>query len=197
MNDITNNEIQILLKIVKSPEIDYNANSIAKEIKITSMGALKILKRLEKENILKSKKIGKAFIYKINIENQYAKKYITLLLLRESLQSNTRVKRWTNEIKKIKNADMIILYGSVLEKQNPNDIDVLLTTDKKRFNNLEKEIADLNQINIKKIHALYQTFDDLVNNIKKRDKIALSAIKGIPVKGEEKFIEIYNESRKE
>ena len=61
MNDITNNEIQILLKIVKSPEIDYNANSIAKEIKITSMGALKILKRLEKENILKSKKIGKAF----------------------------------------------------------------------------------------------------------------------------------------
>jgi len=197
MNDITNNEIQILLKIVKSPEIDYNANSIAKEIKITSMGALKILKRLEKENILKSKKIGKAFIYKINIENQYAKKYITLLLSRESLQSNTRVKRWTNEIKKIKNADMIILYGSVLEKQNPNDIDVLLTTDKKRFNNLEKEIADLNQINIKKIHALYQTFDDLVNNIKKRDKIALSAIKGIPVKGEEKFIEIYNESRKE
>jgi len=52
------------------------------------MGALKILKRLENESILKSKKIGKAVIYRINIGNSYAKRYIELILSRESLHAN-------------------------------------------------------------------------------------------------------------
>jgi len=57
-------------------------------IGITAMGALKILKRLENESILKSKKIGKAVIYRINIGNSYAKRYIELILSRESLHAN-------------------------------------------------------------------------------------------------------------
>ena len=197
MKEITQAEMKIALKIVKSPELDYNANNISKVAGITSMGALKVLKRLENESILKSKKVGKAVIYKINTDSSYACQYIRLILSRESLHANSLVKRWIEELKKIKSADLIVLFGSVLDKLNPNDIDVLLITDQKRFSKLQKEIKELNEINVKKIHPMYQTYSDIVNNIKKRDKPILNAIKGIVLRGEEKFLDIYNESRKE
>ena len=197
MREITQAEMNIVLQLVKSPEVDYNANNLAKVIGITAMGALKILKRLENESILKSKKIGKAVIYRINIGNSYAKRYIELILSRESLHANPQIKRWVEELRKIKNADVIVLFGSVLEKPNPNDIDVLLITDQKRFPKLQQEIKELNEINIKKIHPMYQTYNDIIKNIKKRDKPLLNAIKGMVIMGEEKFLEIYNESRKE
>ncbi len=196
MEDITKKEMEILRVIVKSPEADYNANSLSKEIKITSMGALKILKKLEKENILKSRKIGKATIYKIDT-NDYARHYIELILSREGLYVNPKVKRWIQELKKIKNADIIILYGSLLKNIEPNDIDVLFVTNKNKFQKLQREIEEINKINIKKIHPLYQTFEDITDNIKKRHKPLLDAIKGIVIHGQEKFIEVYNESRKE
>ena len=197
MNDITTAEMNAVLTIVKGPEQNYNANNLAKAIGVTPMGALKILKRLKKESILKSKTIGKAVIYSINTRDGYAIRYVSLILLRESLYANKQIKRWVEEFKKIKNADLIILFGSILNKLNPNDIDVLLVTDKKRFSKLQQEIKEINELSIKKIHPLYQTFEDLINNIKKRDKPLLSAIKGILVLGEEKFIEAYNESYKE
>ena len=191
MKEITKAEMDIVLKLVKSPEVDYNANNLAKVVGITAMGALKILKRL------KSKKIGKAVIYRINTENHYARRHVELILSRESLHAAPQVKRWIEELKNIKNADSIVLFGSVLEKSNPNDIDVLLITDQKRFPKLQQEIKDLNEINIKPIHPMYQTYHDIIKKIKKRDKPHLNAIKGIVVMGEEKFLEIYNESRKE
>ena len=71
MREITNNEMIFVLSIFKSPEVEYNANSIAKKMGISSMGALKIAKRLEKENIIKSKHLGKAKFYNLNLNNDY------------------------------------------------------------------------------------------------------------------------------
>lgn len=197
MKDITKLEMEILLTIVKSPEIEYNANNISKSIEITPMGALKILKRLENENVIKSKKVGKAVIYRINTQNNYAISYISLVLSRETIYTSPKVRRWIQELKKIKNADIMILYGSLLKNIEPNDIDVLFVTNKDKFKKLQREIEEINRINIKKIHPLYQTFEDITDNIKKRHKPLLDAIKGIIVYGQEKFIGVYNESRKE
>ncbi|MBI3190823.1 hypothetical protein HYZ41_03905 [archaeon] len=55
MRDMTNNEMLIVLKMFKTPEREFNANSISRESGLTSMGALKILKRLEKDGILSPK----------------------------------------------------------------------------------------------------------------------------------------------
>ncbi len=197
MKEITTAEMNVALTLVKSPEVLYNANSLSKVVGLTSMGTLKILKKLESENIIKSKKIGKATTYIVNIENDYARKYLSLILVREAQYANPLVKRWINEIKKIKNAEVIVLFGSILEKHNPHDIDVLLITNQKQFPKLQQEIKELNEINIKKIHPLYQTYNDIIKNIKKRDQPILNAIKGMVLLGEEKFFEIYNESRKE
>jgi len=187
--DITENEINFILTLFKSPEKDYNANNIAKELGISSMGALKIAKRLEEQNIIKSKQIGKAKIYKINL-NDYSKDYLNFLLKREVEQSPAKVKVWIKELKKIKNADIAILFGSILRKKEVNDIDVLFVTDQKKFEKLKKEIDNINNINIKKLHPMYQSNKDIRKNIEKQDKALLSAIKGIVAFGENKLINL-------
>lgn len=191
MEKITNNEMLFVLSIFKSPEIEYNANSIAKHIGISSMGALKIAKRLEKENILISRELGKARFYKLNFNSDYVKQYIKFLLKRESEQAPVYIKRWITELRKIKGADSAILFGSVLKKhEEAKDIDVLLITDKKTFPKLKKEVNEINLISIKKLHPIYQTGEDLKENIKKHDKPILDAIKGIVVFGEDKIISL-------
>lgn len=192
MKDITKNEMLFVLSIFKSPEIEYNANSIAKHIKISSMGALKIAKRLEKEGILTSKRLGKAVFYKLNFNNDYVKQYTDFLLKRESEQADPYLKRWINEIKKIKNADASILFGSIIKKKKEaKDIDVLLIINRKKFFKLKEEIEEINLINVKKIHPIYQTEKDLKENIKKQDKPILNAIKGIVIFGEDKLINLF------
>ena len=47
MKEITKTEMEVLLTLVKSPEVDYNANNLSKIVHLTSMGALKIVKRLD------------------------------------------------------------------------------------------------------------------------------------------------------
>ena len=191
MRNITNNEMLFVLSILKSPEIEYNANSIAKQMGISSMGALKIAKKLEKETILISRELGKARFYKLNLQNGYVRQYAIFLLKREAEQVPSYIKMWINEAKKIKNADSAILFGSVLKKQKEaKDIDLLLITDKKRFSKLKKEIENINIINIKKLHPVYQSKQDLKKNIKKGDKVILNAIKGIVIFGENKIISL-------
>jgi predicted nucleotidyltransferase len=159
------------------------------------MGALKILKRLEKEGVLISNKVMQARIYGIS-KSEYAKQYVSFLLSRERKVSQSSIKVWVNELSKIKNADLAILFGSALRNKNPNDIDVLLVSDEKKFKALEKEIADLNKVGVKKIHPLFQSFEDVIDNIKKGDKPLLNAIKGVVVFGENVLMEVYYESCK-
>ncbi len=191
MKEATANEMAAILKVFKTPEREFNANSISKEIGLTPMGALKILKRLEKEGVLASKTAGKATFYSINFTNGYARDYLEFALKREAEQSSPYVKRWVSEVRKLKNADISIIFGSVLKKgSEANDIDALLVTTQKKFEKLKEEISDLNKINEKGIHAVYQTTADLRSNIAKGDKAVLNALKGIIAFGEEKLIEL-------
>ena len=190
MRSITDNEMRFLLTLLKSPEMEYHARGISSLVNITPMGALKIAKKLEKERLITSKQIGRAKIYKINFDNDYAQQYLQFLLQREAEQSNPIVKMWVNELRKIKHARLIILFGSVLRDKDANDIDVLLITEQKNFAVLKNEVEKINELNIKKLHPLYQSRDDFMSNIKKGDKVVLNAIKGSVVFGEEELIRL-------
>ena len=191
MRGITNNEMLFVLSIFKSPELEYNANSIAKLMGISSMGALKIAKRLEKENIIVSRELGKAKFYKLNLGNDYVREYVKFLLKREVEQAHPYVKMWIDEVKKLKSADAAILFGSVLRKYNEaGDVDAVLVTDEKRFSELKGEVEEINAVNVKRLHPVYQSKADFVKNISKGDKVLLSAIKGIVVFGEDMVIKV-------
>ena len=105
---------------------------------------------------------------------------------------NVDSKVWIYDIRsKIKNADLAVLFGSVLKKgKEANDVDILFVTDQERLNNLKKEIEDLQLISKKKMHPMFQNEQDIKDNIKRLDRPLLSAIKGIVVLGEEKIIEV-------
>ncbi len=189
--DITEKEMQLILLLYKNPNKDYNARIIAKELNMSAMGALKIARKLEKENILSSKHLGKAIFYKLTLSNEYTQKYLCFLLKREAETASPYIKRWITEIKKIKNADFTLLFGSILSKQkNAKDIDVLFVTDQKRFEALKKEVVIINAMNPKKIHPVYQTRKDFLENIIKEDKIVFDALKGIIGYGEEILIKV-------
>lgn len=185
------NEMRFVLSILKSPEIEYNSNNLAKHLKISSMGALKIARKLEKERVLVSRLVGRAKIYKINFKSEYAIKYIEFLLKKEIEQTSSFVKVWIRDLRKIKSADIAILFGSILRKgKRAEDVDIFLVTDKKKFSKLKKEIKEINLVNLKKIHPIYQAKEDLEKNIKKGDKPVLNAIKGLVVFGEDVFINL-------
>ena len=191
MKEITNNEMVFVLSLFKSPEIEYNANSMAKLIGISRMGSLKIAKRLEKENIIKSKELGKAKFYSLNFNNDYVRQYVKFLLKREAEQAHPYIKAWIEDIKRVKSADAAVLFGSVLRKhKEANDIDVLVIIDKKNYPKVKNEIGEINLISTKRTHPMYQTKEDLKKNIKKGDKPLLNAVKGIVVFGEDKIINL-------
>ncbi len=190
MKDITANEMAFVLKILKSPETEYNATSIAKVLNMSAMGALKIAKRLEKEGIIKGIKKGKATFYSLNLKEEYARQYLKFLLQREAAQAKVYLRVWVRELRKIEHAYAIILFGSVLHKEKEaRDIDAVIVVDQDNFGTIKKEIKDVNIVNIKKVHPIFQTRDDLKNNIKKPDRVILNALKGIVVKGEDVILE--------
>lgn len=191
MKNPQDNEMRFVLSILKNPEKEYNANNIAKYMGISAMGALKIARKLEKENVLSSKKIGRANIYKINFDNDYAKQYVKFMLRREVEHVKPYIKRWIRELEKIKSAIAIILFGSILRKEKEaKDIDALIVVDKRGFEKVKKEVDDINILNEKKIHPVYQTKEDLQKHIKKENKVVLNAIKGIIVAGEDTIIKV-------
>lgn len=191
MESISITEMQFVLAVLKSPEHEFNANSISKELNISPMGALKIARKLEKEGIIRLKEMGRARFYSICFESPYAMHYFKFLLMREAEQALPYVKMWIREIRKIKNADIAIIFGSVLVKQDKaNDVDVLFVTEQKKFAGLKKEVESINKINVKKMHGIYTTLDILGISFKNREKAVFDAAKGIVAIGEDKFLEL-------
>ena len=182
------NEMLFALSILKNPEVEYNSNSLAKQLHLSPMGSLKVANRLQKDGILIYRKVGKAKIYKIS-NSEYALQYIKLMLKKEAEISHHYIKRWIEEIKKANSAKAAILFGSALKKhEGSKDIDVLFIVDNKNFAKLKKEIEEINLLNTKKIHPIFQNEEDLEKNIGKKDPVILNAIKGVVVFGEDALL---------
>ena len=168
MTALTNKESEIIRHIFKNFSKEYNANSLSKEIKITSRGALKILKKLEGNGILIGKKMGKATFYKLNLEENDSAKLIETLLISEA---RDKALRWLYEFKDIyKSTEIVIIFGSAVRNyKEANDIDVLFVLDKKNYRKINSFIEQKNKILLKPIHAIMQTINDLQTNLKKRN----------------------------
>ncbi|MDD5086948.1 MAG: hypothetical protein PHV16_04310, partial [Candidatus Nanoarchaeia archaeon] len=119
--------MEALMLLLKDFNSDYNANNLSKEIGITSMGALKIVKKMEKQKLLKAKQMGKAVFYKPDLGNKYTEGFLKFLLQKKAEEANPRVKRWITELRRLQgDAEMGILFGSVLHKEKYNDVDFLI-----------------------------------------------------------------------
>ena len=186
----TAKEERVILALFKNPEKDLNASSLARVAALSRMHALRIAKKLEQEQVVSSRRIGRSRIFTLDLSEEYTRNLVKHLLNREAKQASPYVRRWISELRRLKNAKAALLFGSVLRKEKEaNDIDVLFITDQKRIEPLEREIDALNRINPKPIHPIYQSSSDFRRNIRKKDPVVLNALKGIVAFGEEELYE--------
>jgi len=182
-------EKEVVLDLFKNPKTDFNASSIAKELNRTRVGTFKALKELEKDGIVKGKRMGKAIFYKINLKDDYAKKNVETLLMEEARKKQ----RWLDEFKELfEFAEIVIMFGSITKnEEKAGDIDLLIVLKEENNKKIDQVIKSKNELLLKKIHPVKQTKKDLIENIKKKDKVILNALKGgIVLHGFEKLIRV-------
>ena len=190
MVSLTENEARTIEFLIRNFSKDYNLNQLARELHLSPGGIFKILKKLEKQNFLLDRRLGNNIFYKINYDSQDALDVCKFALTERKITPYIKV--LIRDLDRLrKKTKMAILFGSVLNKEKEaKDIDILLVFNKKNLKEVENLINELDKISTKKIHAIYQTEDDLIENIKKQDNAILDEIKtGVILWGRETLVE--------
>jgi len=189
MISLTPLERKAILILFKDVHSYYNANNISKILKISHVGAQKLLKRLLKDGIVLDKKIGKSIIYRLDLNDEYVKKLLSFLLIDESKRFN----RWREEFKGLSRKDQVVLlYGStIIDYEKARDIDIMIILDKKNAKEVNDALKLRQDFLPKKIHSINITKEDLIENIKNKNKVTIEIIKNaIVLYGQDKYIDI-------
>ncbi len=182
-------EQEIIKLLFKDQLTFYNSRSISKIIGISHAGAFKILKKLEKRQIVKPLRIGKAVIYSLNKENPVTSREIEMVLTLEA--QNHR--RWIEEFKYIQDkAKFAVLFGSIIENESSaKDIDLLVVADKNKFNDIRRLIKERGKFLNKRVHLLLQKPEEFKSDLNNKNKVLIGLIKkGIVLFGQEEVRKI-------
>ena len=196
--ETTNLNRKIRLILLKDFTPNHTITSLAKELKITRTGMWKILKKLEKQQYIKLKKIGtgktSTYIIKLNW-NILTEKALALYLTEESLKQS----RWVNNFEELKDkVDFLIIYGSILHNQEQaNDIDIMGIAKKENLTKIEETIQKIQKIQHKKIHSINFTQKEFQQELENKNKAFIEAIKkGAILFGQEEFIQFMKDAQK-
>jgi predicted nucleotidyltransferase len=185
---IPKNTKKIMLYLLRNLEL-VNINQISKKLSISVGSAFKILRDLENNNLVISSNLGNAKFYQINLSNEETMKWCEILLSEERKNLKGYSKIYAEDIQKFEHSELIILFGSILNNKDFNDIDVLFITDKS--NEVTKFCLDLSKIRTKPIVPLILKKDDLIKEINGKKEVILNILKiGIILKGESIFLEV-------
>lgn len=193
MIDLSDNGKKALKLIFTDFLTNYNSNNIRAKLGISNAGSLKLLRSMEKKNILRGERMGKAIFYKPNLNNEYVLKLLELILLDHSNLSNF-VKGWISDLHKFSiQTKAVLLFGSILKKEKEaGDVDVcFILKDHQDYSKIQAQINELNKKNRLKIHPLYLTEMDFEKNLIEKDDPLIDMVKNcIVVHGQELFVEV-------
>jgi len=190
MVSLTENEARTIEFLIRNFFRDCNINQLAKELNVSPGGMFKILRKLGKQGFLTEKRMGNNVFYNINYQSQDALDACKFALTEK--KTTPYIRAWIKDLESLKpETELAILFGSILKKdKGARDTDVLLVFEKKSLRDVEKRISEINRVKSKKIHAVYQTKNDLTRNIKKRDRAILEEIRtGIVLWGRDFLVE--------
>lgn len=186
MVNLTLNEKKALLIIFKEFDNYYNANSLSKKIGLSRVGMTKILRKLEKASVLKSKQVGKSVIYKINFSNDYVVDLMTFLLSDEA----SDYQRWKDEFRDLfEYGKFLLIYGSAtINYSKASDIDLMIIDGK---NSMSKIIREKQKVLSKKIHLIELSEKDFLSNLEKKQKSFIEIVKSaVVLSGQNKYVEL-------
>ena len=188
---LTLNEKKVLRLLMAAFGKEYSINNIAKECCLAPNGAYKILKKFEREGILKLKAIANIKSYRINFNNEKTHPILELALLSEI---EGRVRHRFEDLQNLKKiTKTCIIFGSYAKpsKKFPKDMDIFFILDKNRFKDYKKHLTSIKGIVPVKIHDVLQTEEDVKNNILTRDPVLLEILrKGVLLWGQRTLVGI-------
>ena len=185
---IPKNTKKIILYLVRNLDL-VNINQISKKLNISVGSAFKILKDLEKNNIVISSNLGNAKFYQINLDNEETMRWCEILISEERRNLKGYSKIYADEIQKFEKAELVILFGSVLNNRDFNDVDDLFITNKPK--EVTKFCLNISKVRTKPVVPLILRKEDFLREIKNKKDVILTILKtGIILKGESIFLEV-------
>ena len=189
---------EILKVLLKDIANKHTVTTISNERKISRVRSWKLLKELEKEDLIKLSSIGnvKTGVKEItlNWNNPLLDKILALLLTEDALKQ----KKWRNNFKNLEHQiDFLILFGSILHSPNEaNDVDILnFVSNEEDFLKINKTITNIQMSLNKKIHAINITEKEFMHELNEKNRAYMEALKkGIVLFGQENFIKFIKET---
>src|SRR3989344_3052208 len=183
---------KILCTLVKDFSSMHTASSLAPKLQMSRWGIWKVIKRLEKEELISLQDTGKGKTstktIHLNWKNNITEKTITLALAQEAEIQ----KRWKFVFADLEpEADFVILFGSILPSpKTAADIDIITVAKQTNLLKVNKVIENIQKTQEKKIHAHNCTAIELRQELQKGNKIFIDATyRGVVLFGQEKFIQ--------
>ncbi len=185
---IPKNSKKIIMHLLRRLE-PRNINQISRELNISVGSVFKVLNELETNALVLAGRIGNAKYFRLNFESIETIRLCELLLLEEKRSLKGYAKIYASEIEGFKDADLIILFGSILKNNDFNDVDVLFVTD--NVKKVTKFCLDISKIRSKPVSPLILKKEGLISEIKRKKDSILNIIKtGVVLKGESLFLEV-------
>ena len=181
--------------LLKDFSIGHTITSLSKEIGNTRMGIWKTLKKLQSDKLILLIPAGNGrtstYLVRLNWDNRLVDKTLIMLLTEEAL----RYPRWLANFSELEDkTDFLILYGSILHSpKEAGDIDILgIVLDKGKFMEINKIIEKIQITQIKKIHLINLTEEELMKElIFQKNPAFIGALKkGSILFGQEKFVKL-------
>ncbi len=176
------NNIKVLRHLIKHKDWQFNITELSRDININKGILSRLIKALEKENVIKTNSKGKIKLFSINKENLFIRKIIIPLFEKENGFYYAELTRFANAVKK--EVISVIAYGSVVSGtiKLTSDIDILVVTNKKT-ENLEKQIDKLRKefldddllltidlMDFEELRKLYNEKEPFINSLIKNNK---------------------------
>lgn len=186
------NDINILIFLLETKETKYTINQIAKKIKINYRIAHEQIKKLEKEEIIRTEKVGQALL--CSLTNKFNEKIFTAeYKRREKLLQNTNFRTIHKRFSEAKQNYILILFGSYAKgtQTKQSDIDLLAITEK------PKEIQEIAELIPKNIHLTTTTYKTFMEMQKEENNVGIEATKNnIILIGIENYYRLINAKNK-
>lgn len=174
---LTIKEKRVLRLLAASLREEYSINDVSRKCHITPNGAYKILVKLEKEGIVKTKPIANIKAYRLDFSSEKTTCVLELAFIPDVLPG--RVKIRGGDLQPMKPVTQAcILFGSyITPKKEPEDLDVLFVVQRGNFEAYKRALTRVQDITPVKIQDIVQTTEDLNENIKKSDPIIAEALR--------------------
>lgn len=172
---ITNYEFSILTLYRSNYNSSFHARAMAKLLKTSHVTLLPHLRKLEKNKILISRKVGKNKEYLLNPDNIITKEYLTIAEKFETtryLQKNFLLKKISEQLLTLNLTSSIILFGSYAKNYatEASDIDTFYLG--KLTKTQRQEIKKIGEIYGKEINIKTATIENFIDGLKSGDTLA-------------------------